>query len=85
MRNIGGVSDASARLFNRKVRRAARWKEAFTWKLQTVGSERLEFLYANEGRGKSITLKPGVAFCFRAFYSLLQISSKGRGRGSFRD
>ncbi len=42
------------------------------WKLQTVGNERLEFLYENAGRGRSITLKPGVAFCFRAFYSLLR-------------
>ena len=42
------------------------------WKLQTVGSERLEFLYENVGRGKSVTLKPGVAFCFRAFYGLIR-------------
>jgi hypothetical protein len=42
------------------------------WKLQTVGSDRLEFLYENVGRGTSITLKPGVAFCFRAFYGLLR-------------
>ena len=42
------------------------------WKLQTVGNERLEFLYENVGRGKTITLKPGVAFCFRAFYGLLR-------------
>jgi hypothetical protein len=41
------------------------------WKLQIVGNERLEFLYENVGRGQSITLKPGVAFCFRAFYGLL--------------
>jgi len=42
------------------------------WKLQTVGSERLQFLYENVGRGRSITLKPGVAFCFRAFYGLIR-------------
>jgi hypothetical protein len=42
------------------------------WKLQTVGNERLEFLYENVGRGESITLKPGVAFCFRAFYGLIR-------------
>jgi hypothetical protein len=42
------------------------------WKLQTVGSERLEFLYENVGRGRSIMLKPGVAFCFRAFYGLIR-------------
>lgn len=42
------------------------------WKLQTVGDERLEFLYENLDRGNRITLKPGVAFCFRAFYELVR-------------
>jgi hypothetical protein len=41
------------------------------WKLQTVGKERLDFLYKNLGRGSHITLKPGVAYCLRAFYELL--------------
>lgn len=42
------------------------------WKLQTVGDERLEFLYINLDRGNRITLKPGVAYCFRAFYELVR-------------
>ena len=42
------------------------------WKLQTVGSEPLEFLYDNLGRGSRITLKPGVAYCLRAFYELVR-------------
>jgi 5-methylcytosine-specific restriction endonuclease McrA len=42
------------------------------WKLQTVGEERLEFLYENLDRGSRITLKPGVAYCFRAFYELIR-------------
>ena len=42
------------------------------WKLQTLGNERLEFLYENLDRGGSITLKPGVAYCFRAFYELIR-------------
>jgi 5-methylcytosine-specific restriction endonuclease McrA len=42
------------------------------WKLQTVGDERLEFLYENLGRGDRITLKPGVAYCFRTFYELIR-------------
>lgn len=41
------------------------------WKLQTVGSERLDFLYDNTDHGVTITLKPGISFCLRAFYSLL--------------
>ena len=42
------------------------------WKLQTVGSERMDFLYDNVDKGKKITLKPGVAYCLRAFYGLLR-------------
>ena len=42
------------------------------WKLQTVGDERMDFLYDNLGRGRTITLKPGVAYCLRAFYGLLR-------------
>lgn len=43
------------------------------WKLQTVGSERLDFLYDNlDTTTTTITLKPGVAFCFRAFYGLMR-------------
>jgi hypothetical protein len=43
------------------------------WKLQTIGSERLEFLYENreEENPREIVLKPGVAYCFRRFYSLV--------------
>jgi 5-methylcytosine-specific restriction endonuclease McrA len=41
------------------------------WKLQTVGQERLDFLYANRGEGDTITLRPGVAFCFRKFHALI--------------
>jgi hypothetical protein len=43
------------------------------WKLQTVGSERLEFLYENkeEENPREIVLKPGMAYCFRQFYSLV--------------
>ena len=32
------------------------------WKLQTVGDERLDFLYDNVDRGTIVTLKPGVAY-----------------------
>jgi hypothetical protein len=42
------------------------------WKLQTVGAERLDFLYENLDRGSRITLKPGVAYCFRNFYEMLR-------------
>ena len=41
------------------------------WKLQTVGSERLEFLYENVDVGRAVRLEPGVAYCFRAFYPMI--------------
>jgi hypothetical protein len=39
------------------------------WKLQTIGDERVEFLYEHREREnpRAITLKPGVAYCFRQF------------------
>lgn len=42
------------------------------WKLQNVGGETLSFLYDRTRARKTITLKPGVAFCFRAFYGLMR-------------
>jgi 5-methylcytosine-specific restriction endonuclease McrA len=43
------------------------------WKLQTVGTERLDFLYDNLDRTvAAITLKPRTAYCFRAFYGLIR-------------
>jgi hypothetical protein len=41
------------------------------WKLQTVGRERLDFLYANTGEGRVIELRPGVVCCFRKFHALI--------------
>lgn len=41
------------------------------WKLQTVGSERLEFLYENVDTGAFVRLQPGVAYCFRVFYPMV--------------
>lgn len=42
------------------------------WKLQTVGDERLNFLYDNLDSGTRIMLKPGVAYCLRNFYGLIR-------------
>ena len=53
------------------------------WKLQTVGDERLDFLYDNVDRGTRITLKPGVAYCLREFYELLRDLIQG-GMGEVR-
>jgi hypothetical protein len=72
-----------ASLIRLKKLAADRWSKLVTevdqvvrtmplWKLQTVGEERLTFLYENVNRGNRITLKPGVAYCPRAFYELLR-------------
>jgi hypothetical protein len=42
------------------------------WRMQTLGEQRVEFLYENVGRGSRITLQPGVAYCLRAFYELVR-------------
>jgi len=47
------------------------------WKLQTVGREHLDFLYANTGAGNTITLRPGIAFCFRKFHPLISDLVRG--------
>jgi hypothetical protein len=70
-------------LFRLKQATPDRWSKLVTdvdevvrvmplWKLQTVGDERLNFLYDNLDRGRTITLKPGVAYCLRAFYELVR-------------
>ena len=38
------------------------------WKLQIIGDAPLDFLYEQVGKGNTITLKPGVSYCFRKFY-----------------
>lgn len=51
------------------------------FKLQRVGSEVHDFLYAHEvdGRGAeaTITLKPGIAYCFRTFHPLVLDLTRG--------
>lgn len=47
------------------------------WKLQTVGRERLDFLYANTGDAGAVRLRPGVAYCFRKFHALISDLVRG--------
>jgi hypothetical protein len=47
------------------------------WKLQTVGRERLDFLYENTGTGRTIELRAGVAYCFRKFHGLISDLTRG--------
>jgi 5-methylcytosine-specific restriction endonuclease McrA len=42
------------------------------WKLQTIGKEKFDFLYDDSDKAEVIELRPGVAYCFRQFYSLIQ-------------
>jgi 5-methylcytosine-specific restriction endonuclease McrA len=62
----------NGRAWNRLVRRVeAVVKLQPLWKLQTVGKEKLEFLYV-AGTADEIELRVGVAYCFRRFYPLVQ-------------
>jgi 5-methylcytosine-specific restriction endonuclease McrA len=76
-RRLHGGSLASVmrdgRAWPRLVRRIeAVVREQPLWKLQTVGPEKLNFLYGPSDRDGSIELRSGVVFCFRQFYSLIQ-------------
>ena len=47
------------------------------WKLQTIGPERLDFLYENAQIGTTIELRPGVAYCLRKFYPMVSDLVRG--------
>ena len=65
-------------VWNRTVTQiAAQVRKMPLWKLQTVGTQKLDLLYGNSGGGISITLKPGVGFCFRKHYPLVVDLVKG--------
>lgn len=82
-RIVAAHKQCSGSLFRFQQTRVTEWEKLVAdvdhvvrvmplWKLQTVGDERLACLYENVGQGRQITLKPGVAFCFRAFYGLIR-------------
>lgn len=76
----GSLTEArhDQRQWNRLVRKVAEIVRGMPlWKLQTVGSKKHDFLYANTGQGSQITLKPGIAFCFRKHYGLVADMVKG--------
>lgn len=47
------------------------------WKLQTVGQERLDFLYENTGSETAIELRAGIVYCFRKFHALISDLVRG--------
>jgi hypothetical protein len=47
------------------------------WKLQVVGGQPMDFLYPNVGAGHAITLRPGIAACFRRFHELVEDLVRG--------
>ena len=58
--------------WRRAVRRVGRTIQGMPlWKLQTVGTRPVEFLYRNQPGADHIVLLPGVPACFRAFHGLL--------------
>jgi hypothetical protein len=52
-------------------------KDMPLWKLQRVHGEVDEFLYQHRGNGNSITLLPGVMFCFRKFHDIIASMVRG--------
>ena len=68
-------SDKAWKLLASKVRRFVEVMPL--WKLQTVGGERMDFLYENIGKGNLIRLKPGVSYCLRKHYPLIADLVKG--------
>jgi len=46
-------------------------------KLQTVGKRPLNFLYTISEDHRTISLRPGVAFCFRRFYGIIRNLIRG--------
>jgi len=76
----GSLTEArhDQRQWNQMIRKVAEIVRVMPlWKLQTVGSEKLDFLYANTGQGSQITLKLGIAFCFRKHHPLVADMVKG--------
>lgn len=42
------------------------------WRLQKVGGNIVDFLYPQELKGDSISLRPGCSYCFRKFHGLIK-------------
>lgn len=61
------------------------------WKLQLVGGHLDDFLYPQIGSGRSLELKPGIAYCFRRFHTfVIRLAQDGwirhvRGIGANRE
>lgn len=85
LQDVRGSYDGSLMNLRRDERA---WKQTVTqvaaqvrkmplWKLQTVGAQKLDFLYENSGSDTIINLKPGVGLCFRKHYPLVVDLVKG--------
>jgi len=58
--------------WHRDVARVARLLDEMPlWRLQRLHTTTLDFLYPANPKGDSITLRPGVAACFRRFHALV--------------
>ncbi len=64
--------------WRRLVQRAARVvREMPLWRLQRIGKEEFTFLYEHHGDGRTIRLRPGMAYCFRKFHALISDLVRG--------
>ncbi len=79
--NTGAQAKVIALVVEARRRHAGSMAEAMRdpalwWRLtksvETVGREKLEFLYRPRPEGDRIELRPGVAYCFRQFYTFIQ-------------
>lgn len=70
---------SNAAAWNRLIREVAETIRIMPiWKLQTIGRERVEFLYDHDPEeGHEIFLKEGVCYCFRLFYGLIHELVRG--------
>jgi hypothetical protein len=52
-------------------------REMPLWRLQQVADTRLDFLYPHTPGAQDVTLRPGVAYCLRAFHGLISELVRG--------
>src|SRR5204862_3768205 len=68
----------NARTWTRLVQKVAAVVRVMPlWKLQTIGPQRLDFLYENTETGRTIEMRPGVAYCLRKFHPMISDLVRG--------
>jgi 5-methylcytosine-specific restriction endonuclease McrA len=74
--------------YARAIRSTENWNSLITkiggtirvmplWKLQFIGGRVNDFLYENTGKGRKISLKPGIPYCLRKFHGQIHYMVRG--------